>query len=169
MYLEFKRNPEIPTEPETRLCVLSVLVTPTPTATPLAMPPLSLSHSFHPACSFCCACPLRSQPSCAALLNFTQILKMKSKFSYYNDYFETIPTAHSPPLLLIVLVLFRLLSFSFPFLLLSSFIQLLLLSQQLCLESIRCPLKGGGVRSFRGYPHSKVDNKLLQFNLFPKS
>lgn len=96
MYLEFKRNPEIPTEPETRLCVLSVLVTPTPTATPLAMPPLSLSHSFHPACSFCCACPLRSQPSCAALLNFTQILKMKSKFSYYNDYFETIPTAHSP-------------------------------------------------------------------------
>lgn len=79
------------------------------------------------------------------------------------------PTAHSPPLLLNVLVLFRLLSFSFPFLLLSSFIQLLLLSQQLCLESIRCPLKGGGVRSFRGYPHSKVDNKLLQFNLFPKS
>lgn len=43
MYLEFKRNPEIPTEPETRLCVLSVLVTPTPTATPLAMPPLSPS------------------------------------------------------------------------------------------------------------------------------
>lgn len=121
---------------------------PTPILVVLSAGPLFLRPILQSACPArpLLLLPLASQPSCAALLNFIQILKMKSKFSYYNDYFETTPSPIPTPMPPAACCPFLFFSFLF-----ASLIQLLLLLQQLCFElaeSFSKDKAGGPRRSF---------------------
>lgn len=163
MYLEFKRNPEIPTEPETRLCVLSVLVTPQPRTrhprTTLSL--TSYSHPCGPGPLFlrpflqsswllivaAAAAPCKSAILCGVIKFYTNTKNEIKIFLLQWLFWDHSPPPPPPnPATACCPFLF--------FSLLASLIQLLLLLQQLCFELSPCRRirQEGPRRSFWIYP-----------------